>query len=261
MDLGLTGRSALVFGAGGGIGGGIARALATEGAHVVVADRDPDASAATVEAITASGGRATAVRVQLGDHEDEARGVAEAADVAGPVEVLVNNTGGPPGSTASGVELASWREHFESMVASVIHITDLVLPGMRAAGWGRIVTNTSSGVITPIPGLGMSNTLRSALVGWSKTVANEVGRDGITSNVVVPGRIASRRALEMDVLRARQQGRSQDEVAEEYFGRIPVGRYGTPEEFGDAVAFLASERAGYITGSVLRVDGGMIDSV
>jgi 3-oxoacyl-[acyl-carrier protein] reductase len=147
------------------------------------------------------------------------------------------------------------------MVLSVIAITDRVLPGMKTRGWGRILTSTSSGVISPIPNLAISNTLRLSLVGWSKTLAREIGKDGITANIVVPGRIATARVAALDNAKARREGRSVEEVAAESQGTIPLGRYGKPGEYADVVAFLASERAAYITGSVVRVDGGMITSI
>jgi 3-oxoacyl-[acyl-carrier protein] reductase len=147
------------------------------------------------------------------------------------------------------------------MVLSVIAITDRVLPGMKASGWGRILTSTSSGVISPIPNLAISNALRLSLVGWSKTLAREVGKDGITANIIAPGRIATARVAALDNAKAKREGRSAEEVAAESQGTIPLGRYGKPQEYGDVVAFLASERAAYITGSVVRVDGGMTPSI
>jgi 3-oxoacyl-[acyl-carrier protein] reductase len=147
------------------------------------------------------------------------------------------------------------------MVLSVIAITDRALPGMRERRWGRIITSTSSGVVAPIPNLGVSNALRLALVGWSKTLAREVGREGVTANVVLPGRIATDRIAFLDAAKAKRQARSIADVAAESVGTIPLGRYGTPEEYANVVAFLASERAAYLTGSVIRVDGGMIASI
>jgi 3-oxoacyl-[acyl-carrier protein] reductase len=147
------------------------------------------------------------------------------------------------------------------MVQPVIAITDRVLEGMRAKRWGRVITSASSGVIAPIPNLGVSNTLRSALVGWSKTLAREVARDGITVNVVVPGRIATDRIQFLDAEKARREGRPVDQVAAESTASIPLGRYGRPEEYADVIAFLASAQASYVTGSTVRVDGGLIPSV
>lgn len=261
MELGIRGRTALVLGAGGGIGGGIARALAAEGVRVAVADLNREAADATVDSISAADGESAAFEVRLGDHAAETSLVGDVQARFGPVDILINNTGGPPPTPVAGVALDVWRDHFESMIASVFNLTDLVLPSMRERGWGRIVTSTSSGVIVPIPGLGISNALRSTLLGWSKTLASEIGPDGLTSNIVVPGRIASKRAIEIDTKRAAREGRTAQEVTAESVANIPARRYGTPQEYGDAVAFLSSERAGFINGSVLRIDGGMIASV
>ncbi len=132
---------------------------------------------------------------------------------------------------------------------------------MRERHWGRVLTSTSSGALTPIPNLGLSNTLRASLHSWSKTLAGEVGRDGITSNVIVPGRIATDRTRFLDEKRAGREDHSVEEVARESAATMALGRYGTPDEYADAAAFLCSERASYITGSVIRVDGGLIRSV
>jgi 3-oxoacyl-[acyl-carrier protein] reductase len=146
------------------------------------------------------------------------------------------------------------------MVLSVIAITDRVLPAMRLKQWGRIITSTSSGVVAPIPNLGISNALRLSLVGWSKTLAREVARGGITANIILPGRIATDRIKFLDEAKAKREGRTV-EVSAESTGSIPVGRYGKPEEYGVVVAFLASEPAAYITGASIRVDGGLIASI
>jgi 3-oxoacyl-[acyl-carrier protein] reductase len=179
----------------------------------------------------------------------------------GPVDVLINNTGGPPPTPASGQAPELWSQHFQSMVVSVIALTDRVLPGMRARKWGRIITSTSSGVVAPIPNLGISNALRLSLVGWSKTLAREVGRDGITANIVLPGRVATPRILFLDKSKAEREGRKVEDVTAESTGSIPLGRYGNPEEYADVITFLASTRASYVTGSVIRIDGGLIASI
>ena len=261
MDFGLTGKVALVHGAGGGLGGAIARSLAGEGAKVAVADISEEAARATAAAIEAAGGVAMPLKWDLADLAAIAPNIEAIRAKLGDVAVLVNNTGGPPPTPASGQKPELWREHFESMVLAVVAITDAVLPAMKAARWGRIVTSTSSGVIAPIANLAVSNALRLSLVGWSKTLAGEVGRDGVTVNVVLPGRIATRRITFLDEQKAKREGRSVEDVASASVASIPVGRYGDPREYGDVVAFLASARASYLTGSVVRVDGGMIQSI
>lgn len=261
MDLELAGRTALVFGAGGGLGGAIARSLAGEGAHVVVADIDETAAEKTAGEIAGKAGKALPVRWDISDLGSAPGHLERIAAQFGPVDILVNNTGGPPPTPASGQPPDVWSKHFDQMVRSVIGVTDLVLPQMRARKWGRIITSTSSGVVAPIPNLGISNALRLALVGWSKTLAREVGRDGITANIVLPGRIATGRIVFLDEQKAARENRPVAEVAAESTASIPVGRYGDPREYGDTVAFLASPRASYITGSVIRVDGGLIPSI
>ena len=193
MNLGIENRVALVMGAGGGLGAAISRALAAEGVRVAGADVNAEALEATRESIGSASGSFSAVLADLSDHTSLDAAVARVVDELGEVDILVNNTGGPPPSPATGVPGDVWQSHFTSMVASVFHLTDLVLPSMRRRGWGRVITSTSSGVIAPIANLGVSNALRSTLLGWSKTVANEVGRDGVTANIVLPGRIATSR--------------------------------------------------------------------
>lgn len=261
MDLGIADKTALVFGAGGGLGGAIARGLAQEGVAVALADLHGDAAAAVAQTIVAGGGRAVALAWDLADLSVVPGYLARIEAELGPVDILVNNTGGPPPTPVAGQPVAVWERYFQSMVLSVIAITDQVLPGMRVRGFGRIITSASSGVVAPIPDLGLSNTLRSALVGWSKTLAREVARDGVTANLVVPGRIATGRIQFLDEQRAQREGISVDEIRARSTATIPMGRYGEPEEYADAVCFLASQRAAYITGSVLRVDGGLIPSV
>jgi len=261
LDMQLNGKTALVFGAGGGLGGAIARSLAAEGVRVAVADIDEAAAAKTAEAIVSAGGKALAIGWDIADLSVIETRLASIAGTFGPVDILVNNTGGPPPTPASGQAAETWSKYFDMMVRSVIAVTDAVLPGMKARGWGRIVTSTSSGVVAPIPNLGISNSLRLALVGWSKTLAREVGRDGITANIVLPGRIATGRITFLDEQKAKRENRPVEEVTAESTASIPVGRYGRPEEYGDTVAFLASPRASYITGSVIRIDGGLIQSI
>jgi len=261
MDLGLSGKTALVFGAGGGLGGAIAQALAAEGAKVAVADINADAARATVDAIVGTGGVARALVWDLADLDSISANLQSIEAQLGPVDVLVNNTGGPPPTPAAGQAPEEWEKFFRSMVVSVIAVTDAVLPHMRARKWGRIITSTSSGVVAPIPNLGISNALRLSLVGWSKTLAREVGRDGITANIVLPGRIATGRITFLDEQKASREGRAVEEVAAESTASIPVGRYGRPSEYGDVVTFLASARASYLNGSVIRVDGGLIASI
>ena len=262
MDLGIKGKTALVLAAGGGLGRAIATALALEGASLALADIDTCALKSTVSHIESKTN--AAIVTEAADLKDLAvmgSFVTRVSQELGDIDILVNISGGPPPTTAADVPPQQWIGQFEAMVLSLIHVTDLVLPAMRAKRWGRIITSASSGVVAPIPRLGISNALRSALIGWSKTLAGEVAADGITVNVVVPGRIATNRVRELDNARAAQQGKSVEEIIQNSSVSIPMRRYGTPEEYGDVVAFLASSKASYITGAMIRVDGGMIQSV
>ena len=261
MDFNIKGKTALVLGGGGGLGRAIATSLAAEGVNIAVGDIDPQAIEATRAAVNVLGVKSCGLTWDLADLSLIPGHIQTIERELGPVDILVNNTGGPPPTPASGQSAETWTKFFQSMVVSVIAITDAVLPGMRARKWGRIITSTSSGVVAPIPNLGISNALRLSLVGWSKTLAREVGRDGVTANIILPGRIATDRIKFLDEAKAKREGRSVEDVTAESTGSIPVGRYGNPQEYGDVVAFLASSRAAYLTGSVIRVDGGLIASV
>lgn len=261
MDLRIRNKVALVLGAGGGLGGAIARTLGGEGASVAVADVNSDAVSRTAADIHASGGRTIALTWDISDLGLIAENILTVEQKLGPVDILINNTGGPPPTPAAGQDPVLWMQQFEAMVLSVIAITDRVLPGMRERKWGRIITSTSSGVVAPIANLGISNALRLSLVGWSKTLAREVGRDGVTSNIVLPGRIATQRIRFLDEQKARRENRSVEAVSAESTSSIPAGRYGDPQEYADVVTFLASENASYITGSIIRIDGGLIPSI
>lgn len=261
MDLGINGKTALVFGAAGGLGSAIALTLAREGANVVLADINEEALATISQEAKKSAPQVMCLLWDLADLSVIDKNISAIESRFGTVDILVNNTGGPPPTPAGGQDTALWVKSFESMVLSVISITDRVLPGMRQKKWGRIITSTSSGVVSPIPNLGISNALRMSLVGWSKTLAREVGKDGITTNVVLPGRIATTRIAFLDEQKAKREGRTVEEVAAESTASIPLGRYGNPAEYGAVVTFLASEQAAYITGSIVRIDGGLIASV
>lgn len=261
MDLQITGRRALVLGASSGIGRGIAEALAREGVVVAVAARREAKLAEVVDAIAREGGRAVPVFLDLADGAglDDAHGRAVAA--LGGIDILVNNTGGPPpgGVADRGADL--WRAQFEAMVMSVIRLTDLALPGMRAQRWGRIITVGSAGVIQPMANIGLSNALRATLAGWSKTLAGEVARDGITVNMLHPASTLSDRLRSFWQLEAERSGRDAAEIGREAGEALPMGRFGTVEEFGAVAAFVASRQAAYITGSMIRVDGGLIGAL
>jgi 3-oxoacyl-[acyl-carrier protein] reductase len=260
MDLGLSGKRAIVLSSSRGLGRGIAEALTAEGAHVLMTARSGDRLKEAAQAINAKGpGRAATF---VGDLKENVEAIHHAAmKELGGVDILVANTGGPPARTPLTVQPEEWLPQFEAMVLPVFKLAGLVLPGMRERKWGRILTVASTGVVQPIPNLVISNALRSSIVGWSKTLAGEVAKEGITVNVVLPGRIKTDRTTEIDSAAAKAQGKSVEEIEAASLATIPAGHYGKVQEFADVVCFLASERASYVTGSLVRVDGGAVRSV
>ena len=224
MEFGLKGKTALVLGGGGGLGRAISIALADEGARIAVADIDNKAVAETEAALAKIDDKAPVKSIglvwDLSDLPSIHAHVTTIERELGPVDVLVNITGCPP-TPASAQDPALWTKHFQAMVLSVIAITDRVLPGMRERKWGRVITSTSSGVVSPIPNLAISNTLRLSLVGWSKSLAREVGKDGVTANIILPGRIATDRIRFLDQAKARREGRTVEDVETESVSNIP----------------------------------------
>ncbi|MBI1405614.1 MAG: SDR family oxidoreductase [Caulobacter sp.] len=261
MDLGIAGKTALVLGASSGLGRAIALALAGEGVNVALAARRVDRMQTLAAECEAPGVRALPLAWDLSDRSVIDANVLAIEQALGPVDILINNTGGPPPTPAAGQDADLWVAQFQAMVASVIAVTDRVLPGMRERRWGRILTSTSSGVVAPIPGLALSNALRLSLVGWSKTLAREVAGEGVTCNVIVPGRIATDRTRFLDEKRAEREGREVAAVEASSLAAIPAGRFGDPAEYGAVAAFLCSVPAAYVTGSIVRVDGGQIPSL
>lgn len=263
MDLGLTGKRALIMGGSRGLGRGIAEALAAEGASVALVSRNQaglDRAAAEIAA-KFPGSTVTSVAGDLATSGSVAAAYHAVVERIGGVDILVNNSGGPPPTPVSGVAPDLWRSQFEAMVLAIIGLTDLAMPAMRAQKWGRVLTIASSGVIQPLAAIGISNTLRSALVGWSKTLSADVAADGVTVNMLIPGFIETERLVEIDKVKAQRESKSLEQVAEESRKAIPLGRYGTVEEFGAVAAFLASAKASYVTGTLMRIDGGVIRSV
>ena len=261
MRLGLENKRAVVLGASRGLGARIAIALANEGCEVIGAARSIDAIAALAGQLDAGAtGSITARSLDLADPQSVTAFIATLL-ARGGADIVINNSGGPPPGEAGAVPAAEFSKQFDILVTPIIAITQSLLPGMRQRQWGRIITLTSSGVEAPIPRLAISNALRQTLVGWSKTLASEVAADNITANIVVQGRMHTARVDELDQAAANRLGKTVDEVRADSIATIPAGRYGRPEELADVVTFLASTLASYVTGSIVRVDGGMIRSI
>lgn len=255
MKIDLGGKRALVLGASGGLGSAIAKGLAEAGATVAISGRSGEKLRAAVPAA------AHAIVIDL-TTPDAGQAIArQVLEAMGSVDILVNNSGGPPPSSALATSPDVWRAQFDAMVVSLMILTERLIPGMRERRWGRIITVASSGVVAPIPNLAVSNALRSALLGWSKTLATEVAADGITANLILPGRIATSRVTALDQAAATRTGKSVEAIEKAALATIPVGRYGSPEEFAAVAVFLASQQASYVTGSTIRVDGGMLRNV
>jgi 3-oxoacyl-[acyl-carrier protein] reductase len=249
VDLGIEGRVALVLGASKGIGRGIAAALAREGARVAIASRsrgELEDAAGEIE------GEVRAFPADTGDPKRMGELPGVVADALGPIEILILNTGGPPAGGALERSLEEWDGAFRSLVLAPVILAGAVVEGMRERRWGRIVNVASSSVREPIPGLVLSNANRMAAVGFLKTLASEVAREGITVNTVATGQFATDRMGEIHGSLERAEALARE--------RVPAGRSGKPEEYGDLVAFLCSERAGYLTGAVIPLDGGLLRS-
>lgn len=249
MKLGLENRVALVMGASRGIGRAIAAALAREGARVAISSRSAEK---LEEAATEIGEGATPLVADAADLDRLAALPGEVEAELGPIEILVLNTGGPPFGGALDHELDEWESAYRSLVLAPRVLTGAVVPGMRERGWGRIVNVGSSSTREPIPGLNLSNAHRMAAVGFLKTLSREVAADGLTVNTVATGRFATERLMDAaGSLEGAEEGARNE---------VPAGRLGQPEEYGDLVAFLCSDRAAYITGTVIPIDGGLLHS-
>jgi 3-oxoacyl-[acyl-carrier protein] reductase len=254
MDLGLHGRTALVAGSTSGLGLAVARELAAEGARVAVTGRRGDVAKEEAAALPGAVG----LEVDLAAPGSAERLVADVAEQLGAVDVLVLNSGGPPPGTADGLSAEMVAGALDTLLLRQVELVSAVLPGMRERGWGRIVALGSSGVQQPLPRLALSNIARAGLAGYLKTLAGEVARDGVTVNMVLPGRISTDRVASLDRSAADREGLSVTDVEARSRGSIPAGRYGRPEEFAAVVAFVCSDRASYVTGEQLRCDGGLV---
>ena len=253
MDLHLEGKTALVTGASGGLGFAAAAALAAEGAAVQIVSRSKERIEAAAERIEANGGgKVTPLAANLSDGD----AIEKLLAAVGAVDILVSNTGGPPSGPLEGFDADAWRQQYTGLFESALKLSTALAPGMRRAGWGRIIYITSVSILSPILNLGFSNALRAGIAGLANTQAIEWGRDGVTVNCVAPGLFATDRLKELYMPLAKKEGIRLDEYIQRKGSALPVGRIGEPDEIGSLIAYLASPRSGYINGTVLPIDGG-----
>jgi 3-oxoacyl-[acyl-carrier protein] reductase len=262
MDLGLTGRAALVCGSSSGLGLAIATRLAAEGARVAVNGRDrPRAERAAAGIRPAAGGEAVAFSADVSDPAQAARLVAAVHERFGRLDVLVCNAGGPPATTFADAPAEAWQKALDLNLLSAVHLSRAAAPLMRRAHWGRIICMSSFAAREPLPNLILSTTARAAVFGFAKCLADEVAKDGILVTVVCPGYFTTERVTDLAKARAAREGTTVEAIQARQIAAIPVARMGDPDELASVVTFLASERASYITGAVITVDGGYLRSI
>ena len=261
MDLGLANKVALVAASSRGLGRAIAEELANEGAVLVLCARGEDVLQQAARELRERGAQVEAIAADLSTEAGLKQVVDAGVARFGRVDVLVTNTGGPPAGVFENHSLEVWRKAVQQNLESVVELTRAVLPGMKERRWGRIINVTSIAVKQPVDNLILSNSIRAAVTGMARTLANEVARFNITVNNVLPGYTKTERVEELAIAIARKESINQAQVHERWEKEIPMGRLGEPREFAALVAFLASERASYITGTSITVDGGWVKSL
>jgi len=257
MDLGLKGRSAAVAASSRGLGRATALALAREGCAVAVCGRDPKKIRASAEFIEReTGGRVLAVTADVGERADCERFIGETVGAFGRLDILVTNTGGPPAGGLEATDGAAWDRAYQTLLSNVLNLVRAAVPHMKQARWGRILNIASLSVKQPIDNLILSNTFRPAIAGFSKSLSKELGPHGILVNTICPGYTRTDRLEELAEERVKRAGITRDQYYEMLSKNVPLGRIGEAEEFANVAAFLCSERASYVTGVALAVDGG-----
>jgi 3-oxoacyl-[acyl-carrier protein] reductase len=262
VDLGLRGKVALVAASSKGLGRAIAEELAAEGASVAMCARGTDTLRAAADDIRKkTGATVLEVAADVSDPAGVERVTAAAIEQFGRIDILVTNSGGPPGGPFESLSPEAWNDAARLLLMSTVNLTRAVLPGMKERRWGRILNVTSIAAKQPIEGLMLSNSLRAGVIGFARTLANEVAPLGITVNNLLPGYTRTDRVEELARAAGEKKGGDSKDVFAKWEGEIPMGRLGEPREFAALAAFLASERASYITGSSIAVDGGWIRSL
>jgi 3-oxoacyl-[acyl-carrier protein] reductase len=262
MDLGLHGKVALVVAASKGLGRAIAEELAREGASIVMCARGNDALlAARDEIASATGARILAIAGDVSKSDDVENIVRQALERFERIDILVTNAGGPPSGKFESLTPEMWKAATDLTLMSVVNLAARVIPGMKERKWGRIINVTSIAVKQPVEGLMLSNSLRSAVTGFARTLANEVAPFGITVNNILPGYTRTERVEQLSEATAKREGITRNAALEKWESEVPMRRLGEPKEFAALAAFIASDRASYITAQSIAVDGGWIRSL
>lgn len=261
MDLGIRGKVALVCGASRGIAYATAEALAREGCALAICSRDADSIASAASRLKALGVPVLSMVADLSTMRGVQTVIDQTTAQYGHVDILIANTGGPPTGPAMGHDWDTWTKASELLLRSVVELTRAFVPGMQERQWGRVVAITSKAVKEPVPALVLSNSLRAAVTGYLRTLANDVAANGVTVNTVLPGFTATERLEDLAAANVERTGVTRDSVYAGWIAGTPAGRLGKPEELAATIAFLASDHAGFITGQAILVDGGTVNAL
>lgn len=258
MDLGLAGRVALVCGGSRGIGFAAAEVFAKEGAKVMICSRDEASVNASVEKLSAYESPVAGIAADVSTEAGVQKVLAELTARFGHADVLITNTGGPTPGPAMSHDWAAWEKASSLLLRSAVELTRAIVPGMRERKWGRVIGITSMAVKQPVPTLVLSNSLRAAVTGYFRTLADEVASDNVTVNTVLPGYTETERLIGLADAAVKRTGATRESVYDGWRASTPANRLGRPEELGSVIAFLASEQAGFLTGQAICVDGGFV---